>query len=225
MLSASAQVWCVCITTRAPQMRWIGAWMHCAESSTTPSPSSVCRTRRTRSCRSRALPTSAGRRAGSGSGRRVPGTVTVKWLSMPSSSSWNTARRCAAARWTFASRTGSAAGEIRGWTDMVLFSLNRRGCRAPLPAAVLFVVVAIQLRELRRPSRPPRRAPAARSARASPAARELAAAAFRRATTSAGVPAGTKKPSHWSSTIAEPRPPGRSEPRAAKACASPWSAR
>src|SRR5688572_24132580 len=37
---------------------------------------------------------------------------------MPSSSSCSTARRCAAARWTFACVTGSAILEGRGWMDI-----------------------------------------------------------------------------------------------------------
>ena len=40
MLSAIAHVWWVCSTTCAPVMRWIGAWMQCADSSSEPSPSS-----------------------------------------------------------------------------------------------------------------------------------------------------------------------------------------
>src|SRR5579862_9122600 len=116
MFSATAQVWWVCSTTRAPQMRWMGAWMHCADNSTTPSPSSVLpdssntimsRARASDQCRPKGRIRCWPSR---------PGTVTVKWLSMPSSSSCSTARRWAAARWIFAWVTGSTAR--RGWTDM-----------------------------------------------------------------------------------------------------------
>src|SRR5688500_10854819 len=107
MLSATAHVWWVCITTLAPVMRWIGAWMHQAESSTLPSPSRVTplSSNTTMSVARASDQWKPNGRMRYWPGR--PGTFTVKWLSMPSSSSCSVARRSAAARWTLASVTAS----------------------------------------------------------------------------------------------------------------------
>src|SRR5690349_6574071 len=103
MLSATAQGWCVCRTTFAPVMRWIGAWMQYAESSTLPVPSSVAPFS---SKTTMSLARASDQCSPKGRIRYCPsrpGTVTVKWLSMPSSSSCSVASRSAAASWTLAS--------------------------------------------------------------------------------------------------------------------------
>src|SRR5688572_26283854 len=107
MLSATPQVWWVCRTTFAPAMRWIGAWMHHAESSTVPLPSSVAPLS---SNTTMSLDRASDQWSPNGRMRYCPsrpGTLTVKWLSMPSSSSCRVARRSAAARWTLAWVTAS----------------------------------------------------------------------------------------------------------------------
>src|SRR5262245_21907207 len=70
---------------------------------------------------------------------------------MPSSSSWRTARRCAAARWTLASRTGSSARDFSGWTDMVIAMIARSvrpDGKLLDQASIFLVVVAVEPGEL-----------------------------------------------------------------------------
>src|SRR5471030_2559713 len=147
MLSATAHVWCVWSTTRAPLMRWIGAWMHCAESSTTPLPSRV---RPDSSKTNMSLARASDQCSPKGRIRywpSRPGTVTVKWLSMPSSSSCSTAMRCAAARCTFASATGSTARPGASDRNDTLLDLRARRVHDLLPLGRL---VADHLAEILR---------------------------------------------------------------------------